>query len=257
MIKNYLIHFIYVTMIIFILGCAAKQQESLTASEDFHINKAKYDQGKYRKASEGFERFIRVHSGSKFAEKAQFYLADSYYHDRNYLLASTEFRYYIQRFGGGEFAEEAQYKLAMCYFEQSPKSYLDQEMTEIAIREASRFMSKYSESKWYPEMAVIYDECQNKLAKKTYDNGYIYYRSMKHYKAARIYYQEVLDMYRGTEWVDDAQFGIGETYRAEKKWEDALQAYQKVLDFTETDSELAKKATERIDDMNEKIISME
>jgi len=49
-------------------------------------------------------------------------------------------------------------------------------------------------------------ELRGKLSEKELKNAEIY-RKMKEFKAAIIYYDEVLGKYYDTEWADDAQYG--------------------------------------------------
>jgi len=234
-------------------GCGAHQPIPLSAVEEYHLYKNAYDQKKYREAVEGFERFVRIHSGSEFAEAAQFYLAEAHYYQRDYILASTEYRYYLNRYATSPHAEEALFKLAMCYYHQSPKSQLDQTATEVAIRELSRFITKYPNSPYAEEAEQHRKECRNKLAKKTYDNGYIYARSLKAYDAAILYYQQVLDLYSDTDWVDNAQWGIAEAYRKSERWEDARQAYTELVQMEGVEPKLKERAQAYILEMEQHI----
>jgi outer membrane protein assembly factor BamD len=240
------LYLLLIINILLLLGCAHKKPSVLSSSEYFRRAKSKFLEEDYLDSITLLEEFIRLHSGSRYIEEAQFLLAEAYFEREQYLMAATEYRYLIQRYPNSDFVETAQYKVGLCYFELSPKPVLDQTYTEKAIKEFNKYIVTYgSDGEYIDEAKRKHEICRNKFAEKAYKNGYIYYRSLKHFEAARKYYQKVLDEFRDTPWADDAVFGIAQTYFERKQWDQAIEYFERLLnEYPETT--LAEEATEKL-----------
>ena len=234
-------------------GCTGKKKIPASPSEQFQKAQLKFLDGDYTEAIEILEQFSRLHGATEFGDDAQFLLAGSRYKRKEYLLAATEYRYFVRKYSDSEHVEEARFKLGMCYYKQSPKPEVDQTNTGLAIKEFNRYIVRYGDEGQYSEKVRGYiKKCRNKLAEKTYKNGYTYYKSVRHMVAARKYYQMVLNDYLDTDWVDDAIFGIAETYRLQRDWDTAIENYNKILTEYPDDGELVKKSKEKVKECEEK-----
>lgn len=172
---------------------------------------ALYEAGKYDDAAYGFDLVTRMGRGTNFSKDAQFYLGESYYKDKQYIIAASEYERFISFYPQDEKREEVEYKLALCYYEQSPRYRLDQTPTRRAIELFQLFNTKYPDSEFVMESAARIDELRNKLARKSFEAGEFYLRTDR-YKAASIYFDQVIDQFPESNWAEASLLKQIETY---------------------------------------------
>lgn len=171
----------------------------------YSIAKSNYDKKDYQQAIQDFS-YIKVRfSGSKVVDKAQYYLAMSHYKREEYILAAYEFDYLLKNYPTSEFSEQARYDMAMCYYNLSPTYDLDQTYTRYAITSFQLFLELYPNSSKAAEAEAKIFALRNKLAQKTFMSAEVY-KKMDDYKAAIIYYDQVLKEYFETDFADDALY---------------------------------------------------
>lgn len=197
-----------------------------------------FENEKYGDAAYGFDLVTRMGRGTNFSEDAQFYLAESYYKDRQFILAASEYERFISYYPQNELREEVEYKLAMCFYEQSPRYRLDQSPTRRAIELFQLFNTKYPDSEFVVDAADKIDELRNKLARKSYEAAEFYLRTDR-YRAATIYYSQVIDQYPESKWADASLLKQIETFityadnsiaaRQVERYSEAIASYEKYL----------------------------
>ena len=138
-------------------------------------------------------------------------LAESYFKNKQYLLAASEYERFISYYPQDERRQEVEFKRALSYYQQSPRYRLDQGPTMRAIELFQLFNNNYPNSPFIEESAQKIDELRNKLARKTYESGQFYLRTLR-YKAATIYFDQTIDLYPETRWAESALLKIIETY---------------------------------------------
>ena len=192
---------------LFLINCGGnKPTADWSARDFFNAAKEKYDDESYFESANDFTVVLLRFAGSLIADSAQYYLAESHFMMGDYLIAGVEYEKLINDMNQSPLVRQAQLKLADSYYELSPRSALDQEYTLKAIREYQYFVDEYpgDSLKENAEKRII--ELRGKLSEKEWKNAEIY-RKMKEFKAALIYYDEVLGKFYDTEWADDAQYG--------------------------------------------------
>lgn len=235
-----------------LLGCGpGPPKAKLDAEDQFLLAKKRFDDRKYLEAQTEFQKLIWNFPGSDYVDEAHYYLAECFLQQEDYPSAIHSYQRLLQNYSQSPFADDAQYKVGLCYYKQSLPARLDQDFTHKAIRELRTFLEDYPNSEWVPEAQKLLMVSRTKLAQKEYLNGHLYYR-MGEYVSAIIYLQEVLKDYPDTKWADDAQFTIGECYRRQKKWDQALESYQQVLE-TSISGRLVRQAQKRIDKIEKKL----
>ena len=162
-----------------------------------------YTEGNYTDASDAFETLISMGRGTDYAEDAQYRLAQSYFKNEKYLLAASEYERYASLYPRSERREEVDFKRALCYYYLSPRYKLDQKHTNRSIELFQLFLSRNPDSDRAPEAASYIDEMREKLAHKIYGAADLYMR-IDRYKAAAIYYGQVIDRYPETSWAEKA-----------------------------------------------------
>lgn len=204
--------FIILVSLVFLMYCAgSKPDASWTATNYYKVAKDKFDDEDYFEAVSDFTVVLLRFAGSSVADSAQYFLAECHYKMGEYLIAGVEFERLITTMSQSSLVPKAQLRLAESYFELSPRAELDQEYTLKAIREYQNFVEEFPThpKKEKAEKKITF--LRDRLAKKEYENAEIY-RKMSEYKAAIIYYDQVLNKYYDSEWVDDALLGKVNTY---------------------------------------------
>lgn len=194
---------------IFIFGCSSSEKSSIKTDdpeEAFKMAKANYDIKDYSQAVEDFS-FLKIKfSGTSIIDKAQFYLGMSYYKREEYILSAYEFENLIKNYSSSPYITEARFYLAMSYYGLSPKYNLDQTYTKYAIIEFQNFLVLFPGDKLATQAEARIRELRNKLAYKDLKSADLY-MTMSNYKAALVYYDNILNEYFDTDYADDASYG--------------------------------------------------
>ncbi len=234
-----------------ILGCGSKTvRPVLPQAEQYSLAKKYYDKKKYRQAVEEFQKLIFNYPGATVVDTALYYLGDSYFRQEDYAAAAGEFKKILSNYPNSAWLDEAAYMVAMSDLKQSAPAELDQKFTWLALDEFNEFVESYPDSPLLPEAKNRISELRNKLAKKSYKNGYVYLRT-KDYPAALIYFKEILDNYPDTIWAKQALFQIAEVNRFQNKIPEAIEVYKRFIELYPKDK-LAAKCKERLSELESK-----
>jgi outer membrane protein assembly factor BamD len=191
-------------------------------------------------------------------------LGKSYYFSDQYLLASEIFRRLTQQNPESPFARDAQFQLAKSCEQLSPHFERDQEFTEKAIIEFKQYLDLYpvqdstriaGDVDTYRELLKVnpgnrdyqekYERAQaelgqqapamysmkvipvlrEKLARNRYSIARNYVQ-LKKYRAASIYFDEVIRSYPDTGYLEQAWMGKIDMAVKRKKWFEARQAIE-------------------------------
>lgn len=185
-----------------------------------------YDKKEYLQAIDDFSLIKIKFSGTKVADKAQYYLAMCYYQRKEYILGASEFESLLKNYSTSTYAVSGRYQLAMCYYGLSPEFALDQTYTKYAIVEFQNFLELYPNDKLAPDAESRIKELKNKLAFKEYKSGELYMK-MDNYKAAIYYYENVLQQYFETDYADDALYGKIQALILKNRKDEALKEVER------------------------------
>ncbi len=158
-----------------------------------------FENGKYADAAQEYKDFLAVFAGDERGDLAQFRLAECLRLDEDYSMAAIEYRILINDYGYSEYIDDAFYLEGLCAFEQRYRSERDQSKTYEALSRINRFLQLFPDSPRKAEAEKTRKEIYEVLGRKEFDNGKLYY-SGKHYVAAAIYFDKVIEMYSGTVW---------------------------------------------------------
>lgn len=226
-----------------------------------------YDKRDYQGAALGLESLLFTSRATALEDDVLFLLAQSYYHSGQYLLAAEMFTKLQQQISSTPYARTAQFMLAKSYEQLSPHFELDQEHTAKAITQFATYLDLYpmvdsskiaSDVTTYRELLKInpdnasykqsyatattqfaridslrYAEkaipvLREKLAKNTFFIARQYVQ-LKKYKAAGIFYDELIKRYPDTVYIKPAWEGKIDVLMKRKKWFDASQALDQYL----------------------------
>ena len=214
--------FLLVVLALIAGGCGSSEKavSTMTADERFAHAKALYDDGDYLEAINEFTVITLQYQGSTHAADAQFYLGECRFQRGEYLLASFEYGVVRRNYPASPRAQEAQYKLALSYYELSPRYNLDQQYTRKAIDEFQAFVEYYPSNPLVADADAKIKELTNRLAKKQYESARLY-TTMEYYKAALMYYDDVIDRYHDTEYAPLAYLDKTELLLSRRRYREA------------------------------------
>jgi outer membrane protein assembly factor BamD len=196
-----------------------------TAQEQFAQAKKEFDKEHYLKAIEGFQRIIFNFPGATVVDTAQYYLGMSYLGNKEYELAAVEFKRLLTNYPMSAYADQAQYLAGLCFYKNTPKNYaLDQEDLKKAIQVMEDFILENPDSPLVEKARADIRDGYNKLAHKEYENGLLYFK-MYDYKAAKIYFQYVIDNYIDTDYAPLALFKLSEADYKLSEFDEALEKF--------------------------------
>ncbi|MBU0982630.1 MAG: outer membrane protein assembly factor BamD, partial [candidate division Zixibacteria bacterium] len=228
-----------------LVGCGGPVDMSkFTARELFDKGLAEYEKGKHLRGVNYLQTLVFNYPGVEFIDSAQYYLALSYYGNDDYVLGGVEFNRLLINYPSSEFAQQAQFMRAVCFFEGTPENYgLDQTDLYTAIKQFEDFLIDYPESEVTPDAKKYLNLAHTRLAKKLYESGIVYTRVRDH-RAAKVYYQKVVDEYTDTEFAPLATYQLAEAEYKLRNWDDAHEKFQNFA-VVFADHELAAKALKR------------
>ena len=154
---------------------------------------------RYAEAAIEYKDFLAVFAGDERADFAQFMLAECFRLDDDYTMAAIEYRILINDYGYSEYIDDAFYLEGACSFMQSQRPERDQTKTYEALSRINRFLRLFPNSSRKAEAEKTREEIHDLLGEKEFMNAKIYF-SRKHYKAAIIYFDKVVEQYPETVW---------------------------------------------------------
>jgi outer membrane protein assembly factor BamD len=206
----------------YVSGCGSSEPtEQLSPEKRFAVGMRLFNNGDYLDAIEEFRIVTLQYQGSTVADAAQYYLAECRYMREEYILAAYEYDQLVRTMPTSAYVTKARYKRALCYYKLSPPSYLDQTYTRKAIDEFQSFIE------YNPTDSLVHDaeakimEMNSKLAEKEYNDGIIYMK-MDFYRAAAVYFEDVIEKYHDTPYAELAQLKRAEALSDRKKQADAM-----------------------------------
>lgn len=206
-------------------GCGHKPSPVLSVNEQFKLAKQFYDNHKYQKAQQEFEKLIYTYPGNTIIDTAQYFLSMSQYYQKDYIIAAGEFQRLLQSYPQSEYADDAQYQIGMCHYKMSPKYQLDQTETYEALDAFQTFLGNFIGSPLVEDARSRIRELENKLAQKKFMTGLLYLK-LADYEPAITYFWTVRDEYPATDWAVQAIYYTGEAYYGQKEYSKALETIQ-------------------------------
>jgi outer membrane protein assembly factor BamD len=205
-------------------------------------------EGKCREAIIQYEELLSQFPPPDVAERARFNRSKCRVELKDYDLAITEFEDFIDSYPKSDLVDDAMYMIAVCYLAQSPRAERDQQNTVKAVGELDFLLREYPDSNVREEVEALRREARAKLAEKEYLNGKLYLR-LEYFRAARIYFDAVINEYGDTEWAAWSMLGKAQTYDREGNLKKAIEIYEKVIAHY-PDTEPSGRAGMRLDQIS-------
>ncbi len=209
------------------IGCGGSNSlNNLSKNELFEYGKLKLEKKKYLAAINAFQTLVYTYPGEPIVDTAQYFLALSYYSNHDYELASAEFNRLVVNYPTSPYATQSQFMMAASAYESTPKHFgLDQTEVESAIKQLEEFIIDHPESELVPDCNKYLETAKGRLAKKTYMSGLTYSR-MGASKAAKVYYQKVIDDYTSSEFAPLANFNMGKEEMRLREYDEARRRFE-------------------------------
>ncbi len=267
-----------------VINCSSvKSPESESLKSILDYAKRLYANEDYADAILELEKLTYKSRATEYEDDVLFYLGQSYYKSEQFLLAADVFKRLVQTIPSTSYQKIAYFQLGMSYYNMSPRYSLDQKYTRLAIDQLQIYidgfpvpdsasvaeqiaeLESYSkEDKSSPAYQKILKRlraqygtldtvmqaekmirtCRNKLAKKSFETAKQYI-SLRSYKAATIYFDEVILSYSDSPFYEQALIGKIDVLMIRKQWNDALNTINKFKD------RFPEKATEVEDEYND------
>ncbi|MBW7888416.1 MAG: outer membrane protein assembly factor BamD [Bacteroidetes bacterium] len=204
--KTHVYFFSLLLSVFFLSACSStKEVETLPVDVQYSKAEALYNNDDYLEAIEAFKLIIIQYPGSEFADKAQYYLAECRFKRGEFILAASEYDNLVRLMPSSPFAPLARYKKALSFYELSPRAQLDQKYTKLAIDEFQNFIEFYPKDTLVQDAETKLSELSDKIAKKVFENGLLYYR-LEYYRAAIKYFDDLIEQYHDSQYTDDGYF---------------------------------------------------
>lgn len=167
------------------------------------------------KVVEVLESVIRNAPYNELAPKAQYKIGLYLLEHSLYQESRDAFQKVINDYPESELAKAAEYQIALADSHRSAGAAYDQEVTQIAVDGFKEFVAKNPDA----ELSAKAKEKIFELREKEAENNFIiakFYEKQKNFKAAKLYYQIIVDDFRDTSWSKKALEKIREVSTKEK-----------------------------------------
>ncbi len=189
----------------FFSGCAwfqTKAEES--ADELIREGMTAFENQKFAKAIESFEKLKDWYPFSKFAILAELKTSDAHYHLREYEEAVFAYKAFETLHPRNEAVPYVIYQIGRCHFEQIDTVDRDQTSAQKSLDTFMRLVRQFPEDEHAAKSRDFIGKCKKNLAEHEFYVGLFYYKS-KRYKAALNRFQTILSNYPDVSVHQDAQ----------------------------------------------------
>ncbi len=198
--------FFLLFVIILSFSCCNQHFERVLKSSDVDLkyNTAEdlYAKKKYYQAQLLFENLFPILKGTNRFETVFYQYAFTAFYQKDYLNAENLFKSFVETFPSSSRSEECAFYRSYSYFLQIPGGDLDQTNTNKAVDLLQSFINNYPNSSYVKQATDIIDKCHAMLETKDYNVSKLYY-NLGYYKAAAIYFNELIDNYPESTHADE------------------------------------------------------
>ncbi len=153
-----------------------------------------YENGKYLKAIEKFQKLKDFYPFSKYAILAELKIADAHYQREEYEEAIFEYENFERLHPRNEAIPYVIYQIGRCYFDQIDTTDRDQTSARKALEAFQRLQKQFPENQYARRSEEHISKALKSMAGNTYYIGLFYYRT-KHYKAALHRFMSIISDY--------------------------------------------------------------
>ncbi len=181
--------------LLILIGCAgADVGEEKSAQELIQEGMEFFENGKYEKAVDSFERLRDWYPFSKYAILAELKIADAYYNLDSYIEAIFAYEEFEQLHPRNEAIPYVIYRIGRSYFNQIDTIDRDQSNAEKALETFQRLVRQYPNDAYATMARSDMVECYKSLSGHQLYVGVFYYKQ-KNYKAAKKRFLDLIKKY--------------------------------------------------------------
>ncbi len=168
------------------------------------------------RAIEIYKKVVDNAPYGRLADEAQFNMGVALKESERYDEAIVTFQKLIDDYPSSKFLERARYEVAHSAYKASLKPAYDIGPTDKAIKAFEEFAAENKDKDLTKEADATLERLKDRAAEKSLLTAR-FYESQKHYEAAIVYYQDILDKYPTSSFVDMAKAKIEELKKKGKK----------------------------------------
>ena len=201
---------IYIFILLITIGVSScgEYQKVLnkgTVEKQYQMATKLYEEQKYSKAIQLFEKITPSYRGKPQMERIQYMVAQAHYNTKQYTLAAYYFDKFVKNYPKSSKLEEGAYLSAHSYYLASPIYSLDQKDTHEAINAMQNFIFKYPNSSNIADANKYVKELIQKLEEKSFEIAKQYYHTQD-YIAAIVAFDNLLSEFLGTSFKEEALY---------------------------------------------------
>ncbi len=155
-------------------------------------------------AEEIFRSIVETATFSRIAPRAQYNLGLVLQKQGDYEEAELEYDLVLKNYPGSEVIGPTFFQLGVCASERARQSDYDPKALDWAIRRFKSFIRRYPDDPLLPRAEEHLRELIDRRATKAYEIAK-FYESKDSPAGARIYYQEIVERYPESRWVEEAR----------------------------------------------------
>lgn len=159
------------------------------------------------RAVEIFKKVVENAPYGKYAEDAQFKLGEALKKSERYEEAIQAYHKISEDYPNSKYATQAMYEESYCAYRASLKPAYDATATDNAIKTFEKFTDKNKDAALAQKADGTMKRLKDNVAQKSFDVAK-FYESQGKTEAAIIYYQDVIDTYPGSSFVNEAKARI-------------------------------------------------
>jgi len=156
------------------------------------------------KAVEIYEQIVKNGPFSKFGPAAQFHIGLAYEKEKDNIAAVHAYEKLLDRYPKDPLAEEAQFQIGWAYHSEAQRAEYDQNNANQAIAAFKDFLVRYPASPKAEHARQLLAELKQEQSKGLFQIGRFYEKN-KNYRAAVIYFNEVIEQNPRSDWANQAQ----------------------------------------------------
>jgi outer membrane protein assembly factor BamD len=211
-------------------GCAGVNRPlaPATPADQLRLARLRYERNDYTEAISLLQGYIQYRAEAADLDEAHFLLGMCHVHRKEWPLAAGEFVVVTSDYPDSPRLADAHYWLGVSHWRQARGAPYDQDPTRRALAQWQRFLTLYPDHPRAEEARRFQLEGRTRLAEKALRNGRLYI-TLKQYGPALFYFDEVVDDYPDTKWVDEARVGRAEALRGQGRLDEARAALDAAL----------------------------
>ena len=161
----------------------------------------------FGKAVEIFEQIIKDAPYSKFGPASQFRIGLAYEKEKDNVAAVHAYEKLLERYPKDPIAEDAQFQIGWAYRSEAKRAEYDQNNANQAIAAFKDFLVRFPNSTKAEQVRQLCADLKQEQSRGLFQIGH-YYEKNKNYRAALIYFNEVIEQNPRSDWANQAQLKI-------------------------------------------------